>query len=122
MSISTKLKLRSRGQYTEVMALVGHPMDGGPAIINVNSKKEPPDPGISGVVLDKKAKKRPPAHYVEQLIFKLNGNVVAEASLGPAVSKNPLTAIALEGIKSGDTISVQWVDNQGGTGSASARV
>jgi hypothetical protein len=47
---------------------------------------------------------------------------VAQASLGPAVSKNPLTQILLTNSNSGDTVSVQWTDNQGETGGTEATI
>ena len=63
-----------------------------------------------------------PAHYVKTMIFSHNGAAVAQASLGPAVSKNPLTQILLTNSNSGDTVSVQWTDNQGETGGTEATI
>lgn len=121
MSILTKIKLRSRGDYTEVMTLVAHPMESGPAIENLNTKRdkaEPDELAKSGGSEPKTTKRRPPAHYIEQLMFELNDAVVAEVSMGPAVAKSPMTSIALEDVKTGDKITVRWVDNKGVSGTA----
>lgn len=54
-----------------------------------------------------------PPHFVQTLTVALNGKVVIEASLGPAVSKNPLFAFRLPEAKAGDKVTVSWVDNRG---------
>jgi sulfur-oxidizing protein SoxZ len=103
MARLTKMKTRTRGATTEVLVLVNHPMETG------NRK-------------DKKTKKKIPAHFIQKMTFEQNGKVVAEANLGPAVSKNPLTAIEIKGAKAGDKLKVSWSDNKGESGSAEATV
>lgn len=103
MSRLTKIKSRTRGAATEVLVLVNHPMETG------NRK-------------NKKTGKKIPAHYIQKMTFALNGKVVAEANLGPAVSKNPLTAIELKGAKAGDKVKVNWSDNKGESGGAETTV
>jgi sulfur-oxidizing protein SoxZ len=103
MARLTKIKTRTKGDSTEVLVLVNHPMETG------NRK-------------DKKTKKKIPAHYIQAMTFSHNGNAVATANLGPAVSKNPLTAISLKGAKAGDKVSVSWSDNKGESGSAEGTV
>jgi sulfur-oxidizing protein SoxZ len=103
MAALTKIKTRTQGDATEVLVLVNHPMETG------NRK-------------DKKTGGKIPAHYIQKMTFEHNGAAVAEANLGPAVSKNPLTAISLKGAKAGDTVKVSWSDNKGESGSAEATV
>ena len=99
---ATKMKIKKdKSGGHVVMVLVKHPLDPG------NRK-------------DKKTGKKVPAHYVKTMVFTHNGGAVAQASLGPAVSKNPLTQILLTNSNSGDTVSVQWTANQGETGGAEA--
>ena len=50
--------------------------------------------------------------------FSVNGEVVAQANLGTGVSKNPLIGVGIPNAKSGDTVTVSWVDNKGESDSA----
>lgn len=101
MAYATKIKTRQSGDETEVLVLVNHPME-------------------TGQRKDSKTGEKIPAHYIQKMSFEHNGKVVAEANLGPAVSKNPLTAIRVKGTKAGDTIKVSWSDNKGESGAAEA--
>jgi sulfur-oxidizing protein SoxZ len=103
MAELTKIKTRTQGDVTEVLVLVNHPME-------------------TGQRKDAKTGEKVPAHYIQKMSFEHNGAVVAEANLGPAVSKNPLTAISLKGAKAGDKIKVSWSDNKGEKGEAEATV
>lgn len=103
MARLTKLKTKTRGAVTEVLVRVDHPME--------NGRRQ-----------DHITKQTIPEHYIQRMIFALNGNNVATANLGPAVSKNPLTAISIKGAKPGDAIKVAWTDNMGETGGAQAIV
>ena len=86
---ATKMKIKKdKSGGHVVMVLVKHPMETG------NRK-------------DKKTGKKVPAHFVKTMVFTHNGTAVAQANLGPAVSKNPLTQILLTNSNSGDTVSVQ---------------
>ena len=101
---STKMKIKKdKSGGHVVMVLVKHPMETG------NRK-------------DKKTGKKVPAHFVQTIVFSHNGEVVAQAHLGPAVSKNPLTQILLPGSKSGDTVAVHWTDNKGQSGGTETAV
>ena len=69
-----------------------------------------------------KTNRKIPAHYIQKMIFKLNGQQVAVADTGTGVSRRPLIAVRLEGTKAGDTISVNWTDNMGESGSANTTI
>ncbi|MEN8133311.1 MAG: thiosulfate oxidation carrier complex protein SoxZ [Pseudomonadota bacterium] len=99
MAKLTKLKIRKSGTRTEVMVLVKHPMETG---------RQQSDETNQSV----------PADYIDKMTFELNGAVVAEALLGPGVAADPLTGIALKKAKSGDKVTVSWIDSQGESGSA----
>lgn len=101
--MATKIKARKKGNATEILVLVQHPMETG------NRK-------------DKKTKKLIPANFIQTMIFSVNGKTVADASLGTGVSRNPLVGIRVKNAKSGDKISVSWKDNMGKTGSAKTTV
>ncbi len=54
-----------------------------------------------------------PAWYITQVSAQLNGKTVMTTQWGPAVAKNPFLQFTVKGAKSGDKISVAWVDNRG---------
>lgn len=99
----TKMKIKSVGDKHQVLVLVNHPME-------------------TGQRKDKKTGKAIPAHYIETLTFEHNGKVIAEASLGPGVSKNPLIGVELKDAKSGDKVKVTWTDNNGESGGSETTV
>ncbi len=101
--MATKIKARKKGNATEILVLVQHPMETG-------SRK------------DKKTKKVIPAHFIQTLNFTINGKTVADVSMGIGVSKNPLVGIRVKNAKSGDKIEVSWKDNKGETGGAKTAV
>lgn len=99
----TKMKIKNVGGRVQVLTLISHPMETG-------QRKE------------KKTGKKIPAHYVQKITFEHQGQVVAEANLGPGVSKNPLIGIELEDAKPGDQVKVSWSDNRGESGAAESTV
>jgi len=100
----TKIRTKTQGNDTDVLVLVSHPMESGLR----------PDP--------KDKDKKVPAHFIEKMIFALNGKEVANADLGPAVSTDPLVGIKLKGAKAGDKLKVTWSDNKGESGSGEATI
>ncbi len=66
----------------------------------------------------RKTNRKIPAHYIQKMVFKLNGQQVAVADTGSGVSRRPLIAVRLKGVRTGDTISVNWTDNMSESGSA----
>ena len=103
MAFATKMKIKKSAEGHDVLCLVKHPME-------------------TGQRKDSKTGELIPAHYIEIMTFKLNGNPVAEAILGQGVSKDPLIGINITGAKAGDKVTVDWADNLGNTGSAEATV
>ena len=101
--MATKIKARAKGDVTEILVLVQHPME-------------------TGTRKDKKTKKEIPAHFIQTLNFAVNGKSVADVSMGTGVSKNPLVGIRVKGAKSGDKIKVSWKDNKGETGGADSAI
>lgn len=55
------------------------------------------------------------AHYITQITFSNNGNPVMVANFSTAVSRDPYFSFRFKGGKTGDTLKVAWVDNNGGT-------
>ena len=101
MANSIRIRASGAGETT-VKALITHPME-------------------TGLRKDKKTGNKIPAHYIKTMTFTKNGAKFAEASMGVAVSKNPLVSVRVSA-KAGDKIGVSWMDNKGETGSASSSV
>ena len=102
MAHTILIRAMTSGGTTTVQTLVKHPMDSGFV------------KGKNGKII--------PGHYIEVIEFALNGKTVLTGYWGPAVSKNPFSKFSIKGGKSGDTVSVSWVDNKGEHASASAKI
>jgi sulfur-oxidizing protein SoxZ len=94
MTSQTKMKTRHVGGQTEVLVWVRHPME-------------------AGRHRDEKTQKLIRPRYIETMVFRLNGEVVAEAYLGPGLAPNPLTTVGLRATHPGDRVTVSWTDNTG---------
>jgi sulfur-oxidizing protein SoxZ len=101
--MATKIKARTKGNATEILVLVQHPME-------------------TGTRKDKKTKKVIPAHFIQTMNFAVNGKSVADVQMGTGGSKNPLVGIRVKGTKAGDNIEVSWKDNKGETGGAKSAI
>jgi len=94
MASGIRMKAKLKGDTAEVKTLMKHEME-------------------TGTRKDKKTGETIPAHYITEVKAELNGKVVMTANFGPAVSKNPYFAFNVSGAKAGDTLTVNWVDNEG---------
>lgn len=103
MARQTRIRTKTQDGTTEILVLVNHPME-------------------TGQRVDKKTKEKVPAHFIQKMVFALNGKEVAVANLGVAVSKDPLVGVKLKGAKAGDKVKVTWSDNKGESNSADAVV
>jgi sulfur-oxidizing protein SoxZ len=95
--MATKLKTRPSKDVagaTEILVLIDHPME-------------------TGQRVDPKTKEKIPAHHIQKLTIEVNGKAMGEVDMGPAISKDPLVAIASKAVKKGDKVNVSWTDNQG---------
>ena len=54
-----------------------------------------------------------PAWHVTEVTAALNGATVMTAQWGTAIAKNPFTQFTVKGAKSGDKITISWLDNRG---------
>jgi sulfur-oxidizing protein SoxZ len=102
MASTIRARATNNGDTTEVQALIQHPMD-------------------SGYIKDAKGALIP-AHFIRQLTFEHNGKTVFLADWGPAVSKDPYVKFAFKGGAKGDELKISWVDNNGASDSATAKI
>ena len=91
----------SKGAVT-VKALMKHPME-------------------TGQRKDKKTGDKIPAHFIQEVVAKANGEQVITVHWGPAVSKNPYLTFVYNGSK-GDKVELTWTDNQGNKDTKTAEV
>ena len=103
MANSIKVRAKAKGDTVVVKALIKHPME-------------------TGLRKDKKTGKVIPAHFIQEVSCKHNGKDVLVAEWGPAVSKNPYLSFSFKGGKSGDAVSISWVDNTGGKDATDAKI
>jgi len=103
MAKSIRVRAQAKGDEVTVKALITHPME-------------------TGLRKDKKTGNKIPAHYIQEVTCKHNGNTALTALWGPAVSKNPYLSFRLGGAKAGDTIDISWVDNKGEKDSESTKI
>ena len=54
-----------------------------------------------------------PAWHITEVTVALNGANVLSAQWGTAIAKDPFTQFTVKGAKSGDRISIGWVDSRG---------
>ncbi|MFT5258398.1 MAG: sulfur-oxidizing protein SoxZ [Saprospiraceae bacterium] len=101
--MSTKIKIKQKPEGHDVLVLTKHPME-------------------TGQRVDKNSGEIVPAHHITSMLFAVNGTQITEVSLSRGTSANPLVAINLQNLTSGDTVSVSWVDNLDGSGAAEATV
>lgn len=92
-----KIRGKIKNGVAKIKALMPHPMETG-------TRRDANDQII-------------PAHFIEQVVCELNGNMTLTAEWGASVSKNPYFAFKVLGAKSGDVVKITWTDNQGDSSS-----
>lgn len=96
MAEGMKMRAAVTGDVAEVKVLMSHPME-------------------TGTRKDAKTDKLVPADFINAVVATLNGKTVMEAQWGTAISKNPFLGFKVKGVKAGDKIAVNAVDNSGKT-------
>ena len=101
MSDPIQIRAKCTNGVLEVKALMKHPME-------------------TGQRNDEKGNKIP-AHFIQTVTAKVNGEVVFEAYWSGGVAKNPYLAFEYPG-KDGDDLELTAVDNKGETLSGAVKV
>tara|TARA_B100001057_G_scaffold216075_1_gene216394 strand:+ start:24387 stop:24695 length:309 start_codon:yes stop_codon:yes gene_type:complete len=97
-----KIRAKESNGSVTVKALMKHPME-------------------TGQRKNKKTGDKIPAHFIQEVVGRANGDEVIVVHWGPAVSKNPYLTFAYNGSK-GDKLELTWADNQGNKDSKSITV
>ncbi|WP_316366681.1 thiosulfate oxidation carrier complex protein SoxZ [Candidatus Thiodiazotropha sp. CDECU1] len=98
-----KLRAKLKNGVTTVRSLMLHPME-------------------TGLRKDKKTGKAMPAHYIQEVACRHNGELKVTTEFGISVSKNPFLQFELEGGEKGDILELTWRDNRGETESATTQI
>jgi sulfur-oxidizing protein SoxZ len=93
MAEPMKIRATLQGDTADVRVLMLHPMETG-------QRRD----GKGEIV---------PLHYIQSVLIAHNGKTVLDAQWSQAVSRNPFLGLRIKGAKTGDKISVTWVDNKG---------
>lgn len=93
MADPMRIRAQVQGDKTTVRVLMAHEMESG-------QRRD-----AAGKVI--------PAWHIQEVTAQHNGKTVMSAQWGPAVSKNPYLQFSFKGGKSGDKVTVSWVDNRG---------
>lgn len=101
--MAIKIRAKASGGVTTVKCLMSHPME-------------------TGLRKDSKTGKKIPAHHITEINCEHNGTRVMTANFGTGISKNPYLSFKFKGGAKGDTIKINWVDNQGASDSNEAPI
>lgn len=93
MTEPSKIRVYNRGEISDIRILLQHPMETG-------LRKDETGQSL-------------PAHFIQTFVLSLNDKPIVDGQLNTAISKNPLFTFRARGIKTGDKISVAWMDNLG---------
>ncbi|AKH21797.1 thiosulfate oxidation carrier complex protein SoxZ [Sedimenticola thiotaurini] len=99
---SIKIRAKLKDDVVTVKALMSHPMETG------NRKDS------KGEII--------PAHFIQEITCTSSGKEVIDAQWSGGISKNPYISFKYRGAKEGDELTLTWVDNQGNSASATAKV
>jgi len=103
MTRPIRMRVRLDGDVAEIRALIDHPME-------------------TGLRKDSKTGELVPLHFIQNLTVSLNGKPVLETQWGQAIARNPYIQFRVRGARADDEVSIEWVDNWGERGRASAKV
>jgi sulfur-oxidizing protein SoxZ len=96
MAEPVRIRATLLGDVADVRLAVAHPMETG---LRKNEKGE-----------------LVPAHYIARVTAVHNGRTVFEAQLSQGVARDPFLAFRVKGVKAGEKIAVDWIDNKGAKG------
>lgn len=94
MTDPIKIRATLQGEITDIRILMQHPMETG-------QRKSPEEGRLI------------PAHFIQTFTITSGGRVLVDGQLNTSIARNPLFAFKARGLKAGDRITVQWIDNRG---------
>ena len=103
MGDSIRIRTEHRAGWTTVRSIIRHPMETGFRV----------DPETGQVI---------PAHYITDVLCHHGDDVVLRCEWSRAVSKNPYLSFEFSGARPGESITLSWSDNHGGSDSATVGI
>ena len=103
MEKATQVKTRAKAGATEIRYRINRPME-------------------TGWRIDKDTKREIAAHFIQKIMFEVNGKQVAVADVGMGMSTNPLIIVRVKNINPSDSVEVKWTDNKSERGGASTTI
>jgi sulfur-oxidizing protein SoxZ len=94
MAEPMKIRAQMQGDTADIKVLMNHIME-------------------TGLRKDAKTGQLIPAHHIQSVVITVAGKTVMDAQWGYAVAKNPFLGFRVKGVKAGDKIVINWVDNMG---------
>jgi sulfur-oxidizing protein SoxZ len=94
MAEPMKIRAQMQGDTADIKVLMNHIME-------------------TGLRKDAKTGKVIPAHHIQSVNVTVGGKVVMDAQWGYAIAKNPFLGFKVKGVKAGDKVVINWVDNMG---------
>ncbi|MFA5243141.1 MAG: thiosulfate oxidation carrier complex protein SoxZ [Sulfuricella sp.] len=94
MAEAMKIRAQMKGDTADIKVLMNHIME-------------------TGLRKDAKTGKMIPAHHIQSVNVTVGGKMVLDAQWGYAVAKNPFLGFRVKGVKAGDMVVINWVDNTG---------
>jgi sulfur-oxidizing protein SoxZ len=102
MADPMRIRATLQGDVADVRILMRHPMETG-------QRKD-----AKGEVV--------PLHFIQSVVVLHNGKTVLDVQWSQAVSRDPFLGLKIKGAKTGDKITVTWIDNKGDKRSDEATV
>ncbi len=93
MADQIKIRAQIQGDVADIRILMQHPMETG-------QRKDEKGQAVA-------------MHFIQTFSVSLNGKPMIDGQLNTSISKNPLFAFKARGIKAGDKLTVNWLDNTG---------
>ena len=98
-----KIRAKEKNGVVTVKALMTHSMD-------------------TGRRKNKKTGQLIPEHFITEVLCQSKGKVLLSTEWSSAISKNPYLSFRYKGGVKGDMVSISWIDNEGKTASAEAKI
>ena len=93
MADPMKIRAQMKGDTAEIRVLMSHPMETG-------QRKDSAGNAV-------------PAHFIQSITVDVGGKRIVQGQTGPAISRNPVFGFKVKGVKAGDKVVINWVDNKG---------
>lgn len=103
MAGSIRMRASHRDGLTAVGSIIRHPME-------------------AGYGIDPETGERKSPHFIKEVVCRHGDTIMLRCDWSRAVSRNPYLAFEFSGGRPGDPFTLSWVDNEGGSDSATVLI